>query len=323
MTVDLYSALGMPIGADGTAYAMTYVYSPSARKVQLRVAANNNAHLWVNGKKLLDWHLHPWYYEMREAFALTREAEFEAGWNQVMVKVSRFRRGNFGFLLRITDGDGNNLDDLTVSADRAPRAPGSTYFTLWYRVAVPATAVSVQLPKFRKPVEVFYNGAKVPMSTAGEVQFPAPAEGAGNVLAVLMPADEELRASPIFTLGSAATALGSWVELGLPYFSGEAAYETEVEIPASFAGRRLTLDCGEVGVAAEAWVNGRKAGERAWLPFTFDVTEMAHPGKNTVKILVSNTMENERAVLERAGKLPKLRHSGLIGPVRVVAGARR
>ncbi len=46
-----------------------------ARKVYLRVTANNNASPVVNGKKLLDWHLHPWYYEMREDFALTREAE--------------------------------------------------------------------------------------------------------------------------------------------------------------------------------------------------------------------------------------------------------
>ena len=68
-------------------------------------------------------------------------------------------------------------------------------------------------------------------------------------------------------------------------------------------------------------MNGKKVGERAWMPFTFDITEFAKVGKNRVRILVSNTMENERAVLERAGKLPKLRHSGLIGPVRVVAGA--
>ncbi|MBL8242359.1 MAG: hypothetical protein JNM66_33345 [Bryobacterales bacterium] len=323
MAVDLYSALGMPIGSDGTAYAMTYVYSPGARRVQLRVAANNNAHLWVNGRKLLDWHLHPWYYEMREAFALTREAEFQAGWNQVMVKVSRFRRGTFGFMVRITDGDGNNVDDLTVSLDRALRAPGSTFYTLWYRVAVPATAISVRMPKFRKPVQVFYNGVRVEMGAGGEVRLPAAAEGAGNVLAVLMPADEELRASPVFTFGSAATVLGSWVEQGLPYFSGEAAYETEVDVPAGFAGRRLTLDLGEVGVVAEVHMNGRKVGERAWLPFSFDITEFVKLGRNALKIVVANTMENERAVLERAGKLPKLRHSGLIGPVRIVPGARR
>jgi hypothetical protein len=30
-------------------------------------------------------------------------------------------------------------------------------------------------------------------------------------------------------------------------------------------------------------------------------------------------MENERAVVDRAGKLPRLRHSGLIGPVRLTA----
>ncbi len=320
MNVDLYSAMGMPIGADGTAYAMTYVYSPVARRVQLRVAANNNAHLWVNGKKLLDWHLHPWYYEMREAFALTREADFQAGWNQVMVKVSRFRRGTFSFMVRITDSNGDNLDDLTVNPDRALRAPGTTYFTLWYRVAVPATATSVKLPKFRRPVEVFYNGAKMPLTPEGELRFPAPAQGPGNVLAILMPADEELRASPIFTLGSASTTLGSWIDQGLPYFSGEAAYETEVNIPANYLGRQLTLDCGEVGVVAELEINGQKAGQRAWLPFTFDITKYVKPGKNTVRILVANTMENERAVLDRANKLPKLRHSGLIGPVRIIPG---
>lgn len=320
MAVDLYSALGMAMGTDGTAYAMTYVHSPVARRVQLRVAANNNAHLWVNGKKLLDWHLHPWYYEMREDFALMREAEFKAGWNQVMVKVSRFRRGAFSFMVRITDTEGNNLDGLTVSAERLLRAPGSTYFTLWYRIPVPATSVAAKLPGFRKPVHVFYNGARIAMSAEGEVRFPAPAEGAGNILAVLMAADDEIRAAPVFTLGSAPADLGSWVDHGLPYFSGEAAYETEVEIPSRLIGRKLTLDCGEVGVVAAALVNGEKAGERVWLPFTFDITKHVKAGKNRLTILVSNTMENERAVLERAGRLARLRHSGLIGPVRILAG---
>ncbi|MCC7496702.1 MAG: hypothetical protein IT160_03935, partial [Bryobacterales bacterium] len=42
-------------------------------------------------------------------------------------------------------------------------------------------------------------------------------------------------------------------------------------------------------------------------------------GSNTVKILVTNTMENERAVENHAPVLSRLRHSGLIGPVRIVA----
>jgi hypothetical protein len=319
MAIDLYSALGMPIGSNGTAYAMTYVHSPAARRVWLRVTANNNAHLWVNGRKLLDWHLHPWYFEMREDFALTREAELQPGWNQILLKVSRFRRGAFSYMLRITDSNGDNIDDLTVSAERQLRAPSSTYFTLWYRIPVPATAIAVKLPAFHKPVQVFYNGARMIPDAQGHLKFPAPAEGAGNILAILLSADDEVRASPVFTLDSAPAKLGSWIETGLPYFSGTAAYETEFEIPARYIGRKLTLDCGEVGVAAEVKLNGASAGERVWLPFTFDITRLARAGRNQLTILVTNTMENERAVVDRAGKLPRLRHSGLIGPVRLTA----
>ncbi len=319
MAVDLYSALGMPTGANGTAYAMTYVYSPTARRVSMRVTANNNAHLWVNGRKLLDWHLHPWYFEMREDFALAREADLQAGWNQVLLKVSRFRRGAFSYMLRITDSRGDNIDDLTVSADRQLRAPGSTYFTLWYRIPVPATASAVKLPAFRKPVQVFYNGSRMAPGADGLVRFPAPAQGSDNVLAILLAADDEVRSAPVFTLDSAHAKLGSWIDNGLPYYSGTAAYETEFDIPAGHIGRRLILDCGEVGVAAEVRLNGASAGERVWLPFRFDITKLARPGRNKLTILVTNTMENERAVVDRAGKLPRLRHSGLIGPVRVTA----
>ncbi len=323
MAVDLYSALGLAPGSDGTAYAMTYVHSPVARKVQMRVTANNNAHLWVNGKKLLDWHLHPWYYEMREDFALTREAELTAGWNQVLLKVSRFRRGTFGFMVRITDEKGDNIDGLVVSPDRALPTPGSTYLTVWYRVPVPATAVAVELPKFRKPVQIFYDGARMTLDAGGRVRFPAPADGPGHVLAILLAADDEVRATPVFTLASAPTQLGSWLDTGLPYYSGSASYETEIDIPAAYLGRRLTLDLGEVGVVAEVKVNGAPAGERVWLPFSFDVTELVKAGKNKVTVIVTNTMENERAVVDRASRLPRLRHSGLIGPVRLIAGAPR
>ncbi len=321
MNVDLYSAMGMAPGSDGTVYAMTYVYSPTARKVQFRVTANNNAHLWVNGKKLLDWHLHPWYYEMREDFALTREADLVAGWNQVLLKVSRFRRGTFGYMVRVTDENGDNIDDLVYAADRVLRPAGSTYLTVWYRVPVPATSVAVDLPKFRKPVQVFYDGKRMTMDAGGHIQFPAPADGPGHILAILIAADDEVRSTPKFTLGSAATELGSWLDTGLPYYSGSAAYETEINVPANYIGRKLTLDCGEVGVVAEVKVNGQTAGERVWMPFTLDVTKLIKPGKNTVTIIVTNTMENERAVLERNARLSRLRHSGLIGPVRLIAGA--
>jgi len=319
MAVDLYAALGLNPGSNATAYALTYVYSPAPRKVWFRVAANNNAHLWVNGKKVLDWHLHPWYYEMREDFALTREAELQAGWNPVLLKVSRFRRGIFSFMVRATDARGNNIEELQFNPDRVPRPAGNTYLTVWYRIPVPATSVAVDLPWFRKPYRVWYNGVPLATDAEGRAKLPAPAEGAGNVLAIKMAADDVVRSAPVFTLASARTRLGSWLDTGLPYYSGSAVYEKEFELPANYARRKLTLDCGEVGVVAEVRVNGQAAGERVWLPFSFDVTRLVKPGRNKVEIVVTNTMENARAVDNRAARLPRLRHSGLIGPVRILA----
>jgi hypothetical protein len=317
--VDLYSALGLAIGSNGTAYALTYVYSPVVRRVQFRVAANNNAYLWVNGQKLLDWHIHPWYYEMREDFALTREADLHAGWNPVLLKVSRFRRGAFTFMLRVTDANGDNLTDLTFSPDRALRPAGSTNLNAWYRVPVPATATAVELTRFRKPYKVWYNGQPAAADARGVIHFPAAAEGPDNILTLKLALGDEFQDTPKFTLDSAKAELGSWLDRGLPYFSGSAAYEKEFELPANYVGRKLTLDCGEVGVVAEVWVNDKPAGVRVWLPFSFDITSLVKPGRNKVKILVTNTMTNERAVDNHARLLGRLHHSGLIGPVTIQA----
>ncbi len=321
MAVDLYSALGLALNSNGTAYALTYVYAPAEREVEFHVTANNNAHLWVNGEKLLDWHIHPWYYEMRENFGLTRKARLHPGWNPVMLKVSRFRRGMFSFMLRVTDGAGNNFSDLAFSPDKVQRPAGSTYFTMWYRIPVPATATAVELPRFRKPYTAWYNGIKLTPDSEGRATLPATAQGANNVLVLKLVAGDEFQDAPKFRLGSAKTTLGSWLDHGLPYYSGSAAYEKEFVLPAAYAGRKLTLDCGEVGVVAEVWVNGKHAGVRVWLPFAFDITNLVQPGRNTVKILVTNTMENELAVDNHARKLPRLAHSGLIGPVWIRAGA--
>jgi hypothetical protein len=59
---------------------------------------------------------------------------------------------------------------------------------------------------------------------------------------------------------------------------------------------------------------------RVWQPFSFDITGLARPGRNRVKILVTNTMANGRAIENHAGLLPKIDVNGLHGPVRVLAG---
>lgn len=313
--IDLYKELGMKPG-DATAYALTYVYSPDARKVEFRLAANNNAHLIVNGRTLLDWHIHPYYFELREDFALTREVELHQGWNEVLIKVSRFARGPFGFYLRITDGQGNFIPELRISAGRAPADHAAAGHD-WYRIPVPPTATGVQLPPGLAPAAAYYNGSRLDVAGSA-IRFPAPAAGRGNVLALRVPAGSEPRDSPRFLLGMSAVELQSWSELGLPYYSGAATYEKEFDLPSDYSARKLMLDLGTVGVTAEVQVNGRPAGVRVWQPYAVDITGMVRPGRNRVRVTVRNTMANERAVENHEALLSKIDINGLHGPVRVI-----
>jgi hypothetical protein len=190
--IDLEKALRL--GRDDrwvTAYARARLHSPAARAVQVRVAADNNAQLWVNGQNLLDWHIHPFYYEMRDEFALGRVAELRAGWNEILVKVTRCGRGRrYAFLLRVVDP---------------------------------------------------------------EVQPP------------------EARFEP-------------------------SRYQTEFTLPPQYLGRRLTLDLGPVHTAAEVEVNGRPAGVRVWLPYTYDISKLVRPGVNRLSVLVTGTSSSKPAL---------------------------
>lgn len=320
---ELAKALGIPDGQLwATAYAHTYIYTPVARRVQVRTTADNNAKLWVNGKNLLDWLIVPWYYEMREEFALTRDAELQPGWNDLLLKVSRGQRGSFAFMVRVTDEQGGNIDDLLFSREKhdvAARAKADDpAYSTWYRIPVPATAISVRLPRAKGPRIVFYNGRKLDASATGIFEWGTPAQGSVNVLAVRLNGDESLADEPEFTLGSGLMHLGSWTYSGLPYYSGSAVYEREVDIPASYVGKRLVLDCGDVGVVAQVSINGQSAGVRVWLPFQFDIGKLVRTGKNSIRIVVTNAMDSERAVENHADKLDQIKLNGLLGPVRIM-----
>jgi len=104
----------------------------------------------------------------------------------------------------------------------------------------------------------------------------------------------------------------------MPYYSGSAVYERSFSIPREYVGKKLVLDCGQVGVVAEAWVNDKSAGTRVWLPYSFDISRLVKAGENRLRIVITNTMENERAVENHAPKLQKIEPNGLIGPVRIV-----
>jgi hypothetical protein len=67
-------------------------------------------------------------------------------------------------------------------------------------------------------------------------------------------------------------------------------YRTQFELPASLAGKRLTLTFKGINYAAEVWVNGTKSGniQGAFIRGVFDVTEVVKPGQvNVVAVRVS------------------------------------
>lgn len=91
--------------------------------------------------------------------------------------------------------------------------------------------------------------------------------------------------------------LVSWSQLHEPdarYFSGTAEYGLEFDVPANRleSDRVLWLDLGEVREMAEVQVNGVDLGVLWKPPYTVEITRAAHPGRNTLRLRVTNTWRN-------------------------------
>lgn len=95
-------------------------------------------------------------------------------------------------------------------------------------------------------------------------------------------------------------------------------YEKAVEVPSALTRERLLLDCGEVGVVAELWVNGVQVGKRPWAPYVFDVSEHCRPGVNQFKVSIANTEANARAVGTSLDILKNIDLNRRLGPARLV-----
>jgi hypothetical protein len=89
----------------------------------------------------------------------------------------------------------------------------------------------------------------------------------------------------------------SWTDhgdAGVRYFSGTAEYEKTFEIPEKLLERNnvLYLDLGQVKCLAEVTLNGRDLGVWWKPPFAADITSIARPGRNTLKVRVTNLWVN-------------------------------
>jgi hypothetical protein len=93
---------------------------------------------------------------------------------------------------------------------------------------------------------------------------------------------------------SELASLSLHADSGVRHFSGTATYQKTLTIDAARfgAGRRLTLDLGDVQVMARVTLNGRDLGILWRAPYAIDITDAARPGDNTLEIAVVNLWPN-------------------------------
>jgi len=126
----------------------------------------------------------------------------------------------------------------------------------------------------------------------------------------------------------------SWTEMpddGIKYFSGTATYLKSFEVSEAWlkGGSRIELSLGEIRNVAEVTVNGKPLGILWKPPYRVDVTGLLKPGKNELKIDITNLWANriagdeklprEKRVTRITQKLPVPGNhpSGLFGPVQL------
>ena len=91
--------------------------------------------------------------------------------------------------------------------------------------------------------------------------------------------------------------LGSWTansDPGVKYFSGTAEYTADLTIPPELLGpgKVLDLDLGTVHEIAEVTLNDKPLGIWWKPPFRVDITSIAVPGKNSLKVRITNLWTN-------------------------------
>ena len=75
------------------------------------------------------------------------------------------------------------------------------------------------------------------------------------------------------------------------HYIGWAWYQRDVEIPASWKGKRMALHLERPHVETEVWINNNRAGTfmSHCVPHEYDVTPWLRTGKNTITIAIDNT----------------------------------
>ena len=188
----------------------------------------------------------------------------------------------------------------------------------WYRSEVPPGVTAVVPPRLEGPYRMFLNGTELKPEGGDPIDI-CPLRRAGrNTLVIVARAGDRLSSPLEYVSGATPLSLVSWTKTSLANFSGTAIYEKTFTLPEAYRGKELILDLGRVSSVAVVYVNGREAGTLVWSPYKLDITEFTKPGENHLKIRLTNTEANARAVGTYHRILANIDLCGLEGPVEIV-----
>jgi hypothetical protein len=304
-------------------YAHTYLYSPSDQHAQFIVAADNWAAIWLNGKQVFSQLRTPFWYELNDNWADRVSVDLHKGWNEVLVKVGKSRgtaSGFYGFSFRVADENGTTLSQVVASTspnDRRESGAASSEVR-FYRMEVPPGCVAVVPPTLHGKYRILLNGQEVHLKGDDPVDLKAGLSSEKNILVIVARKDDPLVSPVQFVTGNMPFSLKPWTQTGLANFSGTAIYTKTFSLPDDYRDKRVMLDLGRVSSVADVYVNGEHAGTLVWRPYQLDISKLLKPGENEIKILVTNTEANQRAVGTWHHILAAIDICGMEGPVQVI-----
>jgi hypothetical protein len=306
-------------------YAHTYLYSPTDQHAQFVVAADNWVEIWLNHQQVFGQLRTPFWYELNDNWADRVSVDLHKGWNEVLIKVGKSRgtaSGFYGFTFRVTDDQGSTLPQIVASTSPGEgdnNEPSSTNDEMsFYRIEVPPGCVAVVPPALHSSYRMLLNGEEVRPKGRTPITIQASHGDEPNMLVILASKGDPLVSPVQFVTGDTGFHLKPWTKTALANFSGTGVYTTTFEIPTSYKGLRTMLDLGRVSSVADVFVNGEHAGTLTWRPYQLDISKLIKPGTNELKIRVTNTEANQRAVGTRHHILPAIDVDGMEGPVRLV-----
>ena len=304
-------------------YAHTYLYSPTDQHAQFIVAADNWARIWLNHKQVFAQLRTPFWYELNDNWADHVPVDLHKGWNEILVKVGKSRgtaSGFFGFTFRVADDHGATLSDVvasTVSDDRNESGTTSDEMR-FYRIEVPPGCVAVVPPALHGSYRMLLNGEELRATGNAPTSIQASLRGDRNVLVIIAGKNDRLVSPVRFVTGDTPFLLKPWTKTGLANFSGTAIYSKSFSLPEHYKGLRVMLDLGRVSSVADVFVNGEHAGTLVWRPYQLEISKLIKPGNNDIKIFVTNTEANQRAVGTRRHNLAAIDTDGMEGPVQLI-----